>query len=227
MVADHQHRRRSRHAERRLRFFFWLEKSTEWRLFQFLPPLIFIYLVPMILSNTGILTGKSPVYDTMQGLLLPAMLVLLLLNVNVGGSRVMGRGIGVMLFGTLGVMLGARLGLVVVKPCSMRRMEGLWKPVRKLDRRKRNLAAVKGMVNASGAEGGLAVLADSTIYSFWLPILLISKRYADRFALHRRRVRSGRENAGSRSSGTSRAAGTGDARLSFSIWRGIHGDMGG
>lgn len=32
-------------------FFFWLEKATAWKFLQFIPPLIFIYLAPMILSN--------------------------------------------------------------------------------------------------------------------------------------------------------------------------------
>src|SRR5690606_38215494 len=45
-----------------------------------------------------------------------------------------------------------------------------------------NLAAVGTMVEANGAQVGLAVLADSTIYLIWLPILLGSKRFADRFA---------------------------------------------
>jgi uncharacterized membrane protein len=44
------------------------------------------------------------------------------------------------------------------------------------------MAAVRGMLSTPGTEFGLAVLADSTIYALWLPILLASKKYADRFA---------------------------------------------
>ena len=98
-------------------FFFALERWTRWKLFEFLPPLIFIYLVPVLLSNmgllpflqSGVLPLKSPVYDAMRDLMLPMMLVMLLVNVNVAGAvRVMGRGLIVMLFGTLGVVFGAR-----------------------------------------------------------------------------------------------------------------------
>jgi uncharacterized membrane protein len=165
-------------------FFFWLEKSTQWRLFHYLPPLIFIYLAPLVLSNTGILTPKSPVYDAMQSFVLPMMLVLLLLNVNIRGvARILGRSIGVMLFGTLGVLLGAPLGVLVVNSWLG---ADTWKAYGALAGSwiggTGNLAAVGRMLDASGTEVGLAVLADSTIYSLWLPILLVSKRFAEPFA---------------------------------------------
>ena len=59
-------------------FFFWLEKATGWRFFQFVPTLLFIYCVPVLLTNFGVLPAKSPVYDGIQNLLLPMLLTLLL-----------------------------------------------------------------------------------------------------------------------------------------------------
>src|SRR5215216_1927148 len=86
-------------------FFFWLEKASQWNFFQFIPPLIFIYLAPMILSNNGILPTESPVYAAMGSIMLPMLLVLLLLKLNLRGAvKILGPGLGVMLFGTLGVM---------------------------------------------------------------------------------------------------------------------------
>jgi uncharacterized membrane protein len=170
--------------------FFWLEKAGG-RLFQYVPALIFIYLVPLILSNTSavfgtdVLVSASPVYDAMQSLMLPMMLVLLLLNVNIGGAvRVMGRGIGVMLFGTVGIMVGAPIGLLVVRHWlgpevwkSFGTLAGSWIGGTA------NMAAVSDMIGTSGTDFGLAVLADSTIsYPIWLPILLASKKLAPWFA---------------------------------------------
>lgn len=165
-------------------FFFWLEKYTNWKLFQYLPPLIFIYLTPVILSNTGVLPTSSPTYSEMKNLLLPMMLILLLLNVNLGGAlRVLGRGVGVMLFGTLGVMIGAPIGLWLVKgwlePDAWKAfgvLAGSWIGGTG------NMAAVGEMIDASGADIGLAVIGDSTIYIIWLPILLGSKKFAAWFA---------------------------------------------
>ncbi len=165
-------------------FFFWLEKKTAWRLFQFLPPLIFIYLVPVLLSGGGLLVSDSPVYSVIRSVALPMMLVLLLLKVDVGGAvRVLGRGVGVMLFGTLGVMIGAPIGFLAVKswlgPESWKAfgvLAGSWIGGTG------NMAAVSEMIGASGTDVGLAVVGDSAIYLFWLPILLGSKLLADKFA---------------------------------------------
>jgi len=164
--------------------FFYLERATGWRLFNYLPPLIFIYLVPIILSNTGVLPTASPVYDVMGELLLPMMLILLLLNVNIAGAlRVMGRGVGVMLFGTLGVVVGAPIALLVVQgwlgPDAWKAfgtLAGSWIGGTG------NMAAVSEMIGTEGTEFGLAVLGDSMIYVIWLPIMLGSKRMANWFA---------------------------------------------
>jgi uncharacterized membrane protein len=96
-------------------FFFWLEHKTKWKLFEFAPPLLFIYLLPVALSNTGVIPTKSPVYTALSDLALPMFLVLLLMNVNVGATvRVMGKGVFVMLAGTFGVIIGAPLGYALV-----------------------------------------------------------------------------------------------------------------
>ena len=68
----------------------------------------------MILSNNGVLPAKSPVYDAMGSIMLPMLVVLLLLKLNIRGAvKILGPGLGVMLVGTLGVMVGAPIGLLV------------------------------------------------------------------------------------------------------------------
>jgi uncharacterized membrane protein len=166
-------------------FFFWLEKATAWKFFQFIPPLIFIYLVPMILSNNGVLPTESPVYEAMGSIMLPMLLVLLLLKLNLRGAvKILGPGLGVMLVGTLGVMAGAPIGLLCVKHWLG---PDAWKAFGSLSASwvggSANLVAVSQMLHASGTEYGLAVLADTLItYAIWLPILLASKKYAAPFA---------------------------------------------
>lgn len=164
--------------------FFFAEKTTQWRLFRFLPPLVFIYLVPVILSNTGVLPSESGVYTSIRSYVLPMMLVLLLLKVDVGAAiRVMGRGVFVMLIGTLGVMLGAPIAYLLV--CRWLSPEA-WKAFGTLAGSwiggTGNMAGVSEMIGAQGTEFGLAVLGDTTIYLIWLPIMLSSKKLADGFA---------------------------------------------
>ncbi|HVR41993.1 MAG TPA: DUF819 family protein [Thermoanaerobaculia bacterium] len=164
-------------------FFFWLEAKTRWKLFQFLPPLIFIYAFPVLLSNTGILPATSPAYDILSQYGLPVFITLLLLSVDVGAAvRVMGKAVFVMLLGTAGVIIGAPIGYFVVRgwlPADAWKgfgaLAGSWIGGTG------NMAAVAGGLDTSPEAFGLAVLADNVVYVVWLPILLGSKAFADRF----------------------------------------------
>ncbi len=166
-------------------FFFFLEKKTELKLFNYFPPLIFIYLVPVLFSNTGVIPPKSPVYDFMGSSLLPMFLTIMLLNVDLLATvRVMGKGIFVMLFGTLGVVIGAPIALMLVQ-------HGLgpdaWKGFGALAGSwiggTGNMLSVGQMVDLdeSSLEFGYAVIADNAVYLIWLPIMLASRNFADWF----------------------------------------------
>jgi uncharacterized membrane protein len=164
-------------------FFFFLEERTRWRLFNYFPPLVFIYAVPAILSNTGVLAKTSPAYDWLSSTVLPMFLVIMLLKVDVASTvRVMGRGVFVMLFGTAGVVLGAPLVFLLVKN---KLPENAWKAFGALAGSwiggTGNMAAVAQGFDASGREFGLAVLGDNLVYIIWLPILLGSKNFANVF----------------------------------------------
>ena len=164
-------------------FFFWLEQRTKWRLFNFIPPLLFIYTTPLVLSNTGVLPQTSPAYDVLSQFGLPVFITLLLLSVDVGAAiRIMGKGVFVMLLGTLGVVLGAPAGYFLVRnylpPDAWKgfgALAGSWIGGTG------NMAAVAGGLETPPAIFGLAVLADNVVYVVWLPILLGSKAMADRF----------------------------------------------
>lgn len=162
-------------------FFFFLESQTKWKLFNFFPPLIFIYALPAILSNTGILVNKSPVYDWLSSTVLPMFLVIMLLKVDVASTvKVMGRGVFVMLFGTIGVVLGAPIAYLLVRS---HLPEDTWKAFGTLAGSwiggTGNMAAVSEGIETSGEGFGLAVIGDNLVYMIWLPILLGSKSFAD------------------------------------------------
>lgn len=164
-------------------FFFFIEKKTKWKFFNYFPPLLFIYAVPLILSNSGIITNKSEVYGWMGDLILPLFLTVMLLDVDVARAfRTMGKGIFVLLFGTLGVVIGAPIAYFLVKG-------GLgpeaWKGFGALAGSwiggTGNMAAVSQGLKTSGSDFGLAVLADNLVYIVWLPIMLGSKNLAGWF----------------------------------------------
>ena len=164
-------------------FFFFLEERTKWKLFNFFPPLIFIYAIPAIMSNTGILTRTSAVYDWLSSTVLPMFLVIMLLKVDVASTvRIMGKGIFVMLFGTAGVVLGAPIAFLLIKN---KLPEDIWKAFGTLAGSwiggTGNMAAVTEGLKTSGQGFGLAVLGDNLVYIIWLPILLGSKNFSKFF----------------------------------------------
>ena len=115
--------------------------------------------------------------------LLPFFLILLLLDIDIRGAiRVMGRGILVMLAGTLGVVLGAPLAMLAVGQWLS---EDAWKGYGALAGSwiggTGNMAAVSEGLGTPGEIFGLAVLADHAVYLVWLPLLLYSKTLAPRF----------------------------------------------
>lgn len=165
--------------------FFFLEKKTESKLFSYLPPLIFIYVIPVALSNTGIIPSKSGVYDFMGDSVLPMFLTIMLLNVNVAGAiKVMGRGVFVMLLGTLGVVIGAPIAFAIV---SSQLGPEAWKGFGALAGSwiggTGNMLAVAQMVqlDESLPDFAYAVVSDNAVYLIWLPIMLGSRNLAEWF----------------------------------------------
>ena len=164
--------------------FFFLEARTQAKIFQYFPPLLWIYAVPVILSNGGVLPAQSEAYDALSRYALPAFLVLMLLSVDIGAAfRVMGRGMWVMLGGSVGIVLGAGVAFALVKD-SLSPMA--WKTYGALSGAwiggTANMVAVAGGLGLAPDDLGVAILADNVVYIIWLPLLLSSRAMADRFA---------------------------------------------
>ncbi len=164
-------------------FWFYVEQATKFRLFQYVPPLIFIYATPVFLNNLDVIPASSPVYAGLSAYALPAFIVLMLIKVDVPAAvKIMGKGVLVMLMGTAGVVVGCVVSYVIVHRwlapdawTGFGALAGSWIGGTG------NMAATSEMLNTPPEQFGLAVLADNVIYIVWLPILLASKNFADRF----------------------------------------------
>jgi uncharacterized membrane protein len=164
-------------------FFFLVAERSGARLFNYLPPLLFIYATPVVLNNTGVIPPDSPVYAGLSTYLLPAFIVLMLIKVNVPAVvKVMGKGVLVMLMGTAGVVAGAAVAYAIVHPWLA---PDAWKGFGALAGSwiggTANMAATAEMLGTSEEQFGLAILADNVVYVVWLPLLLMSRDFADRF----------------------------------------------
>jgi uncharacterized membrane protein len=164
-------------------FWFFIEQQSGWKLFQYVPPLLFIYATPVFLNNFDVIPSASPVYGGLSSFALPVFIVLMLIKVNVPAAvKVMGKGVLVMLMGTAGVVVGAVVSYVIVHRwlapdawTGFGALAGSWIGGTG------NMAATSEMLATPPEQFGLAVLADNVIYLVWLPILLASKNFADRF----------------------------------------------
>jgi uncharacterized membrane protein len=175
-------------------FWFWLEKKTRWKLFEYLPPLIFIYATPVLLSNTGLIPTRSQAYDFLHLYGLPVFICLMLIKVDVlGAVRIMGKGVFVMILGSLGVVLGGflayALGQALVTPQSWAIHFPLpadsWKAFGTLSGSwiggTGNMAAAHAALEGSGEHMTMAAAADQMVYLVWLPLLLGSRAFAEKF----------------------------------------------
>lgn len=175
-------------------FWFWLEKKSSWKVFNYLPPLIFIYATPVLLSNSGLIPFESTAYDFLRLYGLPVFICLMLLNVDVlGAVRIMGKGVFVMMLGSVGVVLGGviaySLGQSISTPDGFPLQFPLpvdsWKAFGTLSGSwiggTGNMTAAHAALEGSGEHMTMAAAADQMVYLIWLPLLLGSKAFATRF----------------------------------------------
>ncbi len=164
-------------------FFFLVAEITKAKLFNFIPPLLFIYATPVFLNNLDVIPASSPIYSSLSAYVLPAFIVLMLIKVDIPAVvKVMGKGIWVMLMGTAGVVVGAMVSYLIVHRWLP---DDAWQGVGALAGSwiggTANMAATAEILGTSGEMFGLAVVADNVIYIVWLPLLLTSRDFAERF----------------------------------------------
>lgn len=163
--------------------FFVIAETTKAKLFNYIPPLLFIYATPVILNNLDVIPASSPVYSSLSAYVLPAFIVLMLIKVDIPAVvKVMGKGIWVMLMGTAGVVVGAAVSyLVVHRWLPADAWQGVGALAGSWIGGTANMAATAEILGTSGDMFGLAVLADNVVYIVWLPLLLASRDFAERF----------------------------------------------
>jgi uncharacterized membrane protein len=164
-------------------FFVWLEKKTQWKIFDILPAIIWIFLAPIFLSNLNVIPRSSEIYTTFRSFAVPMFIVLMLLDINIREViKVAWRGAGVMVLGSFGIVIGAAISFYIFK-------EGLpentWRGYGALAGSwiggTGNLAAVAESLETPGEMVGMVVLVDNFVYVVYFPIILTCKRWAEQF----------------------------------------------
>lgn len=84
------------------------------KLFRYLPPMIWMYFLPMISTTLGIIPQSSDLYSFLSTYFLPAGLLLLMISTNVPATFKLGsKAVLVFLAGTVGVVIGGPIAFAL------------------------------------------------------------------------------------------------------------------
>ncbi|MBN1902305.1 DUF819 family protein [Candidatus Sumerlaeota bacterium] len=168
------------------------------RIFNVLPCVFWVYFIPMVFATIGIFPKKSPVYSLLTDFALPASLFLLFISVSIPDIIKLGpRALGMMLFGSVGIVLGGVLGMLALKPFFMMNLlpeshaPVLWKGVAALSGSwiggNANMAAVWESVaskpqTAIESEIYSAMIAVDVIVAYgWMAIVIALSSFQKKF----------------------------------------------
>ena len=111
-----------------LSLIFWSSSHPKFkRFYTYVPALLLCYFIPGLLGTLGVISGeRSQLYFVASRYLLPTSLVLLTLSLDLGAIRRLGSKIIIMfLAGTLGVLIGGPLSILIVSTLSPETVGGV------------------------------------------------------------------------------------------------------
>lgn len=164
-------------------FIFWISSLPALKgFFRILPPLVWSYFLPMIGTTFSITPADSSLYGFLRKVLLPFLLVLLLLATDIKAIWKLGPlAIGTMLFGSLGIVVGAVVSFSIFKGSLPAES---WKGIAALAGSwiggSANMAAIAESVKASPDQYAPLIVVDTVVGYTWLGILLALVGQQDR-----------------------------------------------
>ncbi|MBI1290294.1 DUF819 family protein [bacterium] len=155
--------------------------------FNFVPPLAWMYFLPMLATTAGILPNESPFYSPfMTRYILPAVLILLLVQTDLMAITRLGwRAVGMMGFATVGIVVGAIVSFAIFgKLFGGQLSDESWKGIAALSGSwiggSANLTAVKESLNLSNDLLAPLIIVDTVVAYTWLGLLIALVPYQDR-----------------------------------------------
>lgn len=167
---------------------FWLASRT-WtqKFFSIVPAIIFIYYLPTVSTTIGVLPSASPAYDWMRDYLLPFSLFILMITTDVPTIVKIGpKAILMMLFGTLGIVIGGPITLLVFQTFGPSDLlpPDTWKGLAALSGSwiggGGNFAALKESVGAPESIISPIIIVDTFVGYTWMGVLLFLANYQTR-----------------------------------------------
>lgn len=168
------------------------EKNILPWLFKYLPPAIWVYFLPMVSSNVGIIPQSQPLYDWIRLYLLPTALVLMLLSANLPAlAKLGGKAILTMLMGTAGIAVGAIVSFALFQ---FWLPEESWRAVGALTGSwvggSANMVAVASSIGTPDSLLGPIIVVDTVVGYGWMGIVIALAVFQDRLDAHNKVDRS-------------------------------------
>ena len=154
------------------------------KLFAVIPPVIWAYFVPMLLTTFGVTPAANPAYDWFSYVLLPFALFLLMITIDLRAILSLGPlALAMMLVGTLGIVVGGPVAYLAVGQFiggaetwqGMAALSGSWIGGTA------NMVAMQESVGLSDAGLAPIIVVDTVVGYGWMAILLFLSGYQARF----------------------------------------------
>jgi len=162
-----------------------LEKYTKWKIFNWVPPLVWIYLLNMLFSTIGMFQseGVDAAYSALKNNLLYAMIFVMLLSCDIKKmAKLGGRIISIFLVGALSIMIGFVIIFILFKG-ALGGGQFSWAAWAALCASwiggSANMAAMEAAFTINPSAYGIALGVDTVYYSVWIALLLLGVRYAN------------------------------------------------
>ena len=164
-----------------------LEKYTKWKVFNVIPPLVWLYVLNMVFCTLGLYNsdGVSAAYSALKNNLLYAMIFVMLLRCDFRKLAKLG---GRMIAIFLGCSLTLAIGFFVGYPLFMNMLGGgqkTWAAVAALYASwvggSANMAAMMDALPVDSGAYSCALALDTVCYSVWIALLLLAVRYAKKW----------------------------------------------
>ena len=164
-----------------------LQKNTKWKIFDLVPPLVWIYVLHMVFCTIGLydLAETKAAYNGFKNNLLYAMIFVMLLRCDFRKLAKLGpRMIAIF----LGCSLTLAIGTIVAYPVFMGSMGGAektWAAVAALYASwvggSANMAAMENAFSIDPGAYGAALALDTVCYSVWIALLLLAVKIAPKW----------------------------------------------
>lgn len=162
-----------------------LEKYTKWKIFNVVPPLVWIYVLNMIFCTLGLYHSKevSAAYKALKNNLLYAMIFVMLLRCDFRKlAKLGGRMVAIFLGCSLTLFVGFIVGYPIFKGSLG---SDTWGAVAALYASwvggSANRAAMQAALPVDAGAYSCALALDTVCYSVWIALLLLMVRYASKW----------------------------------------------